>query len=121
MTSEYKTGYKKPPKETQFKPGQSGNPAGRPKKSRNLSKLLDEELDTTIRVKEHGQQKAISKREAIIKNIVNNAMKGDLRSQQIIFKHINESVEDEPFEALPEDLAALEQLRVSLIKGGNDD
>src|ERR1700758_809031 len=30
--SEYPVGYKKPPKHTQFKPGQSGNPNGRPRK-----------------------------------------------------------------------------------------
>lgn len=32
-------GYKKPPKASQFKPGQSGNPKGRPKKK----KMTDEE------------------------------------------------------------------------------
>jgi len=30
--AQYKTGYKKPPKEHQFKPGKSGNPAGRPRR-----------------------------------------------------------------------------------------
>ena len=29
--NEYKVGYKRPPKKNQWKPGQSGNPAGRPK------------------------------------------------------------------------------------------
>ena len=31
--SEYKTGYKKPPKKSQFRKGQSGNPKGRPRKT----------------------------------------------------------------------------------------
>ena len=30
---EYPVGYRKTPKHTQFKPGQSGNPKGRPRKS----------------------------------------------------------------------------------------
>ena len=42
---DYEVGYKKPPKHTQFQPGQSGNPAGRPPKSRNLKRLVDEVLD----------------------------------------------------------------------------
>lgn len=29
--SDYKVGYRNPPRETQFRPGQSGNPKGRPK------------------------------------------------------------------------------------------
>ena len=36
-TSTGEVGYGKPPKHSQFKPGQSGNPQGRPKGSRNSS------------------------------------------------------------------------------------
>jgi hypothetical protein len=32
------SGYKDPPKDKQFKPGQSGNPRGRPRGSRNKTK-----------------------------------------------------------------------------------
>ena len=41
---EYDVGYKKPPKRTQFKPGQSGNPRGRPKGTKNLKTDLAEAL-----------------------------------------------------------------------------
>jgi hypothetical protein len=43
MTDDYEVGYKKPPKATQFKPGQSGNPAGRPK-----SKPADKRLEALL-------------------------------------------------------------------------
>ena len=42
----YEVGYAKPPKQHRFKPGQSGNPAGRPRGSRN--KLGEEFLDDLI-------------------------------------------------------------------------
>jgi len=42
-----KTGYKKPPVENQFKPGQSGNPSGRPP-GKNLKTILREMLAEEI-------------------------------------------------------------------------
>ena len=39
-------GYGKPPRATQFKPGRSGNPSGRPKGSRNVVNALSEYIPT---------------------------------------------------------------------------
>lgn len=119
MSDNYEVGYKKPPRATQFKSGQSGNTAGRPRKSRNFGKLLAEELDTKILVKEHGREKTISKREAIVKHIVNSALKGDARAQQMLFKHVGELPEIEPFEVLPDDLEALALLKSRLLNEEN--
>ena len=44
----YDVGYKKPPKNTQFKPGQSGNPKGRPKKPTNIHEALIDNLGKKI-------------------------------------------------------------------------
>jgi len=81
--NDYEVGYGKPPEDTRFKPGQSGNPNGRPKKTRDLEKLFERELSQTIHINENGQPRAITKREAIVKTIVLSALKGDHRAQTI--------------------------------------
>ena len=73
---DYEVGYGKPPKHTQFKPGQSGNPRGRPKKTKNVDALLEKELDTQVTLQEGGQPIRITKREAIIKQYINLAIIG---------------------------------------------
>lgn len=75
-----KTGYGSPPKKTRFKKGRSGNPAGRPKKSKNFLTLLGHELDQSIIVNENGKKAKISKLEAMIKRIVAGALQGDRKS-----------------------------------------
>lgn len=47
----YRIGYRKPPRHSQFKPGQSGNPRGRKKGSRGLKTDLDAELKRVVEVK----------------------------------------------------------------------
>jgi hypothetical protein len=47
---EFEIGYGRPPHATRFKPGQSGNPRGRPKRSKNGKTLLLEALNETVLV-----------------------------------------------------------------------
>lgn len=81
---EYELGYKKPPKGTQFKPGQSGNPKGRPKGSKAFPTLVLEELKAWIAVTEGGVTKRMSKAQAIVKQLISRAIKGDLRATALI-------------------------------------
>ena len=91
----YATGYKKPPKEHQFTKGQSGNPRGRPKGSKNVATLLQEELAQTIVVQEQGQNKSIKKLDAIVKQLVMKALKGDSRAIEYLFKQLNLNTDQE--------------------------
>ena len=46
-----KVGYRKPPKEYQFKPGQSGNAAGKENGTKNFSTLFDEAIKKIVKEK----------------------------------------------------------------------
>lgn len=75
-------GFGKPPRRTQFKKGQSGNPRGRPKGKPNLATALEKALREKVVVNENGRRKVITKLEAAIKQLVNKAASGDLRALQ---------------------------------------
>lgn len=75
-----KIGYGRPPKKSQFKPGQSGNPKGRPKGSVNLATDLSSELGELISVKENGRTRRISKQRALVKSLAAKALQGDIRA-----------------------------------------
>lgn len=80
-----KVGYRKPPKHAQFKPGQSGNPAGRPKGQRNfLTDLLDE-LSEFVEFNVKGEKKRCSKQRALIKAAFGKAASGDARMLAMFF------------------------------------
>jgi hypothetical protein len=80
----YEVGYGKPPRHTRFQKGRSGNPAGRPRGKKNLATLLSDALDQKIIVVESGRRKKISKREAIVTQLVNKSASADLKATQIL-------------------------------------
>ena len=87
---DYEVGYGKPPRHTRFRPGQSGNPLGRPKGTRNLATDLSEELREKIIVTEGGKTRETTKQRAIIKTAVARALKGDIRAITVLIKQIED-------------------------------
>jgi hypothetical protein len=81
---DYVVGYGKPPLHTRFQKGQSGNPKGRPRGKKNLSTLLNNALNASIVVIENGRRKKITKREAIVTQLVNKSASADLKATQIV-------------------------------------
>jgi uncharacterized protein DUF5681 len=81
---DYEVGYGKPPRDTRFKEGQSGNPRGRPPGLKNLKTLLSEALNEPVVVAENGGHRKITKRQAIITQLVNRSATADLRAIKIL-------------------------------------
>jgi hypothetical protein len=73
----YTIGRGRPPKETQFKPGKSGNPKGRPKGSRPVGAVLQDIIRQKVTVTEGGKTRRISALEVMLRRLTNDAMRGD--------------------------------------------
>jgi hypothetical protein len=80
----YEIGYGKPPPHTRFKKGQSGNPRGRPAGAKNLKTLLSEALNEMVVVTENGGRRKVTKRRAIITQLVNRSATADFRAIKIL-------------------------------------
>jgi hypothetical protein len=80
MDDEYEVGYGKPPKDSQFKKGQSGNKRGRPKGVKNLKTEVMEELTEMVKMRVGDRALRISKQRALLKLMWLKGMKGDSRS-----------------------------------------
>jgi hypothetical protein len=77
---DYEIGYGRPPIHSQFRPGQSGYPAGRRKGVRNLKTDVMRTLKTPVKVKEGGRSKTMSTQEGILLVLREKALRGDARA-----------------------------------------
>jgi len=85
MSGKYKVGYRKPPRQSQFQKGRSGNPNGRPKGSKNLATIFWKITHEKVQVTGPRGPRWISKLEAGITQLVNSAAKGDPKAIRELF------------------------------------
>jgi Family of unknown function (DUF5681) len=93
---EQSVGYGRPPKATQFKKGQSGNPKGRPKGSRPIGAVLQEILGQRIAVTENGRTRRLPALEVMLRRLANDAMRNEpvaLKLMLSLFDRYGESPE----------------------------
>ena len=89
----YQVGYGKPPKNTQFVKGQSGNPGGRPKGAKNRSVIMKSRHLNQIfldHMREPLDSALSSRFEAMLQTLSEKALGGDFRSLQYLIKTTNE-------------------------------
>jgi hypothetical protein len=120
--NDYEVGYGKPPCHTRFVKGQSGNPRGRPPGSKNFTTLLREALNEPVIVTDNGGRRKVSKRQAIITQLVNRSAAADFRAIKILLDIVRD-LERQTEPTAPEtsafseaDEKVLEQLRARFSK-----
>ena len=89
----YEVGYSKPPRQTRFAKGQSGNPKGRPKGSQNLASIVAKAGRERVKVTGSNGTRSITKVEAAFIQLANQAASGDLRAIRE-FTYLLKSLED---------------------------
>ena len=97
----YEVGYGKPPCQSRFKKGQSGNPKGRTAGAKNLSTLLSEALNERVVVTQNGRRRKITKCKAIVTQLVNRSASADLPSLKLMFELVRHT-ENRKDSAAPE-------------------
>ena len=81
-------GYGKPPRANQFKPGESGNPKGRPKGAKSAETILHELLQQRISLNERGRTRRITVLEGILRRIAEDCLKGNIKSATFLLNRL---------------------------------
>lgn len=105
----YAIGYGRPPENTRFEPGRSGNPKGRPKERQNLMKAIRQVYTDKIPVRE-GEKTVRSERiVALIRKLVNQALMGDVRANLAAYKIAKEcgALDETKMDKISDYIAAL--------------
>ena len=79
-------GYCRPPKQHQFKPGQSGNPNGRSKGMPTLQEVMTKEATKLVKVKQGDKIIHVPKAEALARRVFGLALEGDLAAARLVFQ-----------------------------------
>lgn len=98
----YEVGRGRPPKDTQFKKGQSGNPSGRKKGSLNMATLVRKVVSTEIPVTENGARRCVPALEGILVRQMHEALRGNARATQLILDLCQQHLPTEEVDATAE-------------------
>ena len=82
------TGYKQPPRSTQFEKGRSGNPKGRPKGAGNFKTDLLQVMGENVFITKNGQRRAVSGRKAVAIKLLHDALHGDRKALADLTAHL---------------------------------
>ena len=83
---DYEVGYGKPPRHSQWKPGQSGNPKGRPKQMKDVTALLHEALYRPVTMTQNGRRRRMPLVQVLVEGLIRLSVKGDPKARRDLFK-----------------------------------
>lgn len=104
---DYLVGRDRPPVHTRFKPGQSGNPRGRPRGTFDFRKALIKVVTLPLNVTENGRERKSCRAEIGLMQLANKAASGDYKSMALLFKYLGSMAVAEPDPAPPADEAEI--------------
>jgi hypothetical protein len=111
----YEVGWGRPPQATRWRPGQSGNPKGRPKGTKRLATILNEAMQQRLEIQEKGRTRRISVWEAVVRTLRNNALKGDFKAIAFLLAQEPEIARTtEPIPKISADMSAQEAMNYYL-------
>jgi hypothetical protein len=112
---DYPVGRGKTPEHSRYKPGQSGNPKGRPKGARNMKTEFNEEMNERVELTIDGKPRKMTKRRAVTKAAISKAAKGNVTAQRTVFE-LDMKLNGIPEEKIERPLSAAEQQMLVSLK-----
>ena len=83
----YKVGYRRPPRATQWPKGQSANPGGRSSpRSISRAEMIDKLLLTMVKITVNGDSKRVVVLEVILEQLWNKGIAGDRRARAVYLR-----------------------------------
>ncbi len=116
MAGDYEVGYGKPPRQTRFAPGRSGNPAGRPKGPQTLPADLREELQEEVTLREGDLERTFSKQRAILRSLTAKAIEGDAKATAMVLDLVQRLIGAGPEPEIDQGSSARGRLAAKLAK-----
>ena len=111
VSEPYEVGYGRPPLHSRFVPGQSGNPKGRRKGTRNLKSDVMRALAVPVRIRVGERMRTRSTQEALLMVLREKALRGNERALdrllQLAGSHNNDELEAAAAQPLGEDDQAI--------------
>ena len=112
-------GYRRPPLHSRFKPGQSGNPRGRPKGSLNFATDLKNTLLAPVALNDGGRARRVTTQKAALLRLREKALNGDVKALDKLLSYAmtmsGSSAEDTPNSPSGEDQAILDAFRQEIL------
>lgn len=110
-----RAGYGRPPVNTRFQPGKSGNPRGRPKTSKHLQARLKKAAEEKVLVQEGGRERKVEKIDLAVTQMMNKAAQGQPTFLKMALREIQNAEAAEPSAAPQEELTESDREVIALV------